>query len=104
MRSKLTLLLSFTIMTTFLSCSPNRVSFLCNSSDYSIYVDGEEIGKGLVHYMVPKGTKVVEVSLRKNGVTKHTKYIDVKQYKGKLVDIAVPDDNRYSSDNQFHSR
>lgn len=87
------------------SCaSATSVSFFCKRDDLKIFVNGEELGSGLVHYVAPRGIKTAEVECKKNGIIVYQRNYYIKGYNNTLFDINVIDDNTYSSDRQIHSK
>lgn len=90
------------LFSTFLgSCATSiPVSFLCNEQHIEIYVDEEYVGRGLVNYIVPKGTDYIKVSCRENGVEIYERNYYVKGKKNQLFELNIPKDYRYSSGQQ----
>lgn len=82
-----------------ISCKTNTTTcFMCNEEDVLMYVDDECIGSGMVYYpFIPKGTKRIEVTARKNGIEVYRRVLNAKQIKGKLIEIGIPNDLKYSS-------
>ena len=89
----------------FVSCSSTTtVSFLCNQEDLQIYVNGDYVGNGLVHYTAPKDVTTADVECRKDGITIFTKNYYIKGHNRELFDLNVPERMTYSSDTQIHSK
>lgn len=80
------------------------VSFFCKHDDLKIFVNGEELGVGLVNYVAPRGIKTAEVECRKDGITVYQRNYYIKGCNHRLFDINVISDNTYSSDRQIHSK
>lgn len=93
-----TLVLSSTFLVSCATSIP--VSFLCNEQHIEIYIDEEYVGRGLVNYVVPKGTDYIKVSCRENGVEIYERNYYVKGKKNQLFELNIPKDYRYSSGQQ----
>ncbi len=96
--------LSFAILF-IVSCSTTtQVSFLCKNEDFSIFVNDEYVGKGLVHYTAPKNVTTAEVQCKKDGITVYSNTYNLKGNNNKLFDINIPERLSYSSDRQIKSK
>lgn len=85
----------------FISCATSiPINLLCNEQHIEIYVDEEYVGRGLVNYVVPKGTDYIEVSCRENGIEIYNRTYYVRGKKNRLFELAIPKDYRYSSGQQ----
>ena len=61
----------------------------------------ENAGRGLIHYIVPKGDDYINVSCRENGIEIYSRTFYVKGKKNQLFELAIPKDYRYSSGQQI---
>lgn len=77
--------------------SAKTMSFMCKERQIEIYVDDEYLGRDLVHYTVPKGRESIEVSCRENGVEVYHRRIGVKEWAGRLIELQIPKNYRYST-------
>lgn len=73
------------------------ISLYCKERQIEIYVDGEYLGRDLVKYTVPKGRKSIEVSCRDNGIEVYHRNISVENKNGKLIDLQIPKNYKYSN-------
>ena len=81
------------------SCATSiPVSLLCNEQQIEIYVNDEYVGRGLVNYIVPKGTEYIKVSCKENGMEIYSRSYYVKGKKNQLFELTIPKDYRYSSE------
>lgn len=86
------------IVSSFISCASNTcVSLLCDEQQIEMYVNDEYVGRGLVHYTVPKGQDNITVSCRENGVEIYSRSFYVKGKNNQLIELTIPKDYRYSS-------
>lgn len=84
------------------SCATNiPISLLCNEQHIEIYIDEEYVGRGLINYIVPKGTEYINVSCRENGIEIYNRNYYVKGKKNQLFELNIPKDYRYSSGQQI---
>lgn len=92
--------LIFPILGTLLlltSCAGSiPISFLCDEDQMEIYVGSQHLGRGLVHYVAPKGTQEVTVSCRNNGEEVYTRTFRIAGMKNHLFELNIPKDYRYS--------
>lgn len=80
------------------SCSSQKtIGLNCKERYIEIFVDEEYIGRDLVYIPAPKGREFIEVSCRENGVEVLHRRLNVKDYQGKLVDLQIPQNYKYSS-------
>ena len=92
----------FITITIFISCATSiPISLLCNEQHIEIYVNDEYAGRGLIHYIVPKGDDYINVSCRENGIEIYSRTFYVKGKKNQLFELAIPKDYRYSSGQQI---
>lgn len=78
--------------------SPTKVfSFSCQERHIEIYVDGEYLGRDLVHVTVPKSREYINVSCRDKGVEVYHKEFYVKGRDGLLFELQIPKNYKYSS-------
>lgn len=88
----------------FCSCASSiPINLLCDEQHVEIYVDDEYVGRGLVHYIVPKGNDYINVSCRENGIEVYSRRFYVKGRKNQLYELRIPKDYRYSSGQQVKS-
>lgn len=88
----------------FCACASSiPINLLCDEQHVEIYVDGEYIGRGLVHHIVPKGNDYINVSCRENGIEIYSRRFYVKGGKNQLYELRIPKDYRYSSGQQIKS-
>lgn len=86
------------------SCASSiPVTLLCEEQQIEIYIDGEYAGRGLVHYIVPKGNEYINVSCRESGIEIYSRNFYVKGKKNYLYELKIPEDYRYSSEQQIKS-
>ncbi len=89
----------------FCSCAGSiPISLLCEEQQIEMYVNGEYAGKGLVQYVVPKGTDYIYVSCRDAGEEVYSRRLYVKGMKNHLFELVIPKDYRYSSGQQVKPR
>lgn len=87
----------------FSSCATNiPISILCNEQHVEIYINEEYVGRGLVNYIIPKGTDYINVSCRENGFEIYNRNYYVKGKKHQLFELNIPKDYRYSSGQQMN--
>lgn len=93
------------IITICCSCASSiPINLSCDEQHIEIYVDGEYVGRGLVHYIVPKGNDYVNVSCRENGIEIYSRNFYVKGKKNQLYELSIPKDYRYSSGQPIKSK
>ncbi len=86
----------------FSSCATNiPISLLCNEQHIEIYINEEYVGRGLINYVVPKGTDYINVSCKENGIEIYNRNYYVKGKKNQLFELNIPKDYRYSSGQQI---
>lgn len=86
------------------SCASSiPVSLSCDEQHIEIYVDDQFIGRGLVQYIVPKGTDYIKVSCREGGIEIYSRQFYVRGKKNQLFELIIPKDYRYSSGQQIKS-
>ncbi len=51
----------------------------------------------MVYYTVPKGRQYIEVSCREEGMEVYKRRINVENKNGKLIELQIPKNYRYSS-------
>ena len=73
------------------------VALMCKERQIEIFVDNEYLGRDLVYYTVPKGRKYIDVSCREDGVEVYNKRINVENKDGRLFELQVPKNYKYSS-------
>lgn len=89
----------------FCSCASSiPINLSCDEQHIKIYVDGEYVGRGLVHYIVPKGNDYINVSCRENGIEIYSRNFYVKGKKNQLYELSIPKDYRYSSGQPIKSK
>lgn len=87
-----------------LSCASVKCTFFCEQQEYTIYVDDQELGNGLVQFVAPHGTSSVLVQVKNNGVLIYENTYYVKDYhKNELITISIPTNYKYSSTPKFHN-
>ncbi len=92
------------IIICFSSCASSiPVNLSCDEQHIEIYVNDEYVGRGLVHYIVPKGNDYINVSCRENGVEIYSRSFYVKGKKDQLYELRIPKDYRYSSGQSIKS-
>ena len=88
----------------FCSCASSiPINLLCDEQHVEIYVDDEYVGRGLVHYIVPRGNDYINVSCRENGIEVYSRRFYIKGRKNQLYELRIPKDYRYSSGQQVKS-
>ncbi len=70
---------------------------MCKERQIEIYVDDEYLGRDMVYYTVPKGRQYIEVSCREEGMEVYKRRINVENKNGKLIELQIPKNYRYSS-------
>lgn len=101
----MTRLLHLFLILCLCSCaSTTPINFLCNEEHIEIYVDDEYVGRGLVHYIVPKNQDYVNVSCRQEGLEVYSRNFYVKGKKNQLLELNIPQDYRYSDDKVIKAR
>ena len=73
------------------------IALSCQERQIEIYVDDEYLGRDLVYYTVPKGREYIEVSCRDNGVEVYSRRYYVSGKEGKLIELQIPKNYKYSS-------
>lgn len=73
------------------------IALSCQERQIEIYVDNEYLGRDLVYYTVPKGREYIEVSCRDNGVEVYSRRYYVSGKEGKLIELQIPKNYKYSS-------
>lgn len=80
------------------SCASTKtIGLTCQERQIEIYVDEEYLGRDLVYYTVPKGREYIEVSCRDNGMEVYHRRINVKDRNGKLIELQIPKNYKYSN-------
>ena len=80
------------------SCASTKtIGLTCQERQIEIYVDEEYLGRDLVYYTVPKGREYIEVSCRDNGMEVYHRRINVKGRNGKLIELQIPKNYKYSN-------
>lgn len=91
-------ILLLTITLPFVSCSStSTIGLYCQERQIEIYVDDEYLGRDIVYYSAPRGRQSIEVSCREDGVEVYHRRINVKDYKGTLIELQIPKNYKYSS-------
>ncbi len=86
----------------FSSCATNTpISLLCDEQHLEIYINEEYVGRGLINYVVPKGSNYINVSCRENGIEIYNRNYYVKGKKNQLFELNIPKDYHYSSGQQI---
>ena len=81
-------------------CSKNTtISFLCEDYNVDIYVNGNFIGNGLVTYNITETDEIVSVSCRNQDDIVLQRNFDVNLSRGQLIELNVPNKQRYSNSN-----
>ena len=92
---------TFTILSLASCASSIPINLSCDEQHIEIYVNDEYAGRGLIHYIVPKGDDYINVSCRENGIEIYSRTFYVKGKKNQLFELAIPKDYRYSSGQQI---
>ena len=92
---------TFTILSLASCASSIPINLSCDEQHIEIYVNDEYAGRGLIHYIVPKGDDYINVSCRENGIEIYSRTFYVKGKKDQLFELAIPKDYRYSSGQQI---
>lgn len=75
------------------------MGFLCENHQTEIYVNDKFVGTGHVNYTAPDGIENVVVSCKENGEEVYRRDFNIKNYRGKLIELNIPRNYRYSSGN-----
>ena len=70
---------------------------MCKERQIENYVNDEYLGRDMVYYTVPKGRQYIEVSCREEGMEVYKRRINVENKNGKLIELQIPKNYRYSS-------
>ena len=73
------------------------IGLMCKERQIEIFADNEYLGRDLVYYTVPKGRKYIEVSCREGGMEVYNKRINVEKKDGRLFELQIPRNYKYSS-------